>query len=357
MTDKRFSPNEQKMLYWLMRYPTSPDRELAKAMSMKPSTVSSIRKRLQEKGAYRIFAVPLLQDMGCEMLVNIHTNFNPTITVQERGKITGKVIEVFEEVVFSIGEANKGFSISLAGNYADIAKINDIRTETFSKLGLLDDPPQMVVFPFGISHIQRFLNFAPLAKKHYSIDNEGFEYDEITFKKRTSGSQIKMTEAEKHVFHALVKYPNLSNKALGDLLPYSRHTVSLMKKNFEEQGLLKYIIIPDIMSGEFEILAFQHVKFNPRNPPDIEKGDLDLIKDDNTFYMASRRFEMVRLGLYPDYDSYKIAKESMLTYLKEKEFIVESPLSRVFRINGSTIIKDFTFSKIVAKLLDIEDDL
>ena len=77
--------------------------------------------------------------MGCEMLVAIYTHFSPLIPLLERVEITGKTIEVFEEIFFSIGEQDKGFSLSLSKDYATIGRINDIRTQTFGGRGLLEE--------------------------------------------------------------------------------------------------------------------------------------------------------------------------------------------------------------------------
>jgi len=109
--------------------------------------------------------------MGCKMLVVIYTNFSPLIPLEERVKITGKTIEVFDEIFFSAGEQDKGFSLSLSQDYATIGKINDIRTQTFGGRGLLEEEyPSMVVFPFEISKVYRFLDFAPLLKNSLESD-------------------------------------------------------------------------------------------------------------------------------------------------------------------------------------------
>ena len=111
--------------------------------------------------------------MGCQMLVATYTNFSPLIPLEERIEITDKTIEVFEEIFFSVGEQDKGFSLSLSKNYSTVGKINDIRTQTFGGRGLLEEEyPSMVIFPFEISRIYRFFDFSPLIKKTIDLNIE-----------------------------------------------------------------------------------------------------------------------------------------------------------------------------------------
>ena len=86
-------------------------------LNLKHSTITSIRHRLKENDYFRKLMIPKLQSLGCEMLVVIYTNFSPLIPLFERVEITGETIEVFEEIFFSVGEQDKGFSLSISKDY------------------------------------------------------------------------------------------------------------------------------------------------------------------------------------------------------------------------------------------------
>ncbi|MFW6120603.1 MAG: hypothetical protein ACOC80_06840, partial [Petrotogales bacterium] len=163
MKEFELTDKEKLALYGLVRYPNLTDKKLSEELDLKPSTVTSIRHRLRKKDYFRSLIIPTLQNIGCEMLAVIYTNFSPLIPLEERVEITGRAIEVFEEIFFSIGEQDKGFSLSLSRDYTTVGRINDIRTQTFGGRGLLEDEyPSMVLFPFDISKIYRFFDFAPL---------------------------------------------------------------------------------------------------------------------------------------------------------------------------------------------------
>ena len=116
---------EKLMLYGLVRHPGLTDKKLSEKLNLKHSTVTSIRHRLRKNKYFRTLKIPMLQNMGCEMLVAIYSSFSPLIPLEERVKITGETIEVFDEIFFSVGEQDKGFSLSLSIDYATIGRIND----------------------------------------------------------------------------------------------------------------------------------------------------------------------------------------------------------------------------------------
>jgi len=350
MEKNELTDNEKLMLYGLVNYPKLTDKQLSEKLELKHSTVTSIRHRLRENEYFRSLAIPRLQNMGCKMLVVIYTNFSPLIPLEERVEITGKTIEVFDEIFFSVGEQDKGFSLSLAQDYATIGRINDIRTQTFGGRGLLEDEyPNMVVFPFEISKVYRFFDFAPLLKSSFELDLEtdniardvGFVDDE----------DVLFSDTEKNVYCMLIKYPELSDNDIGTELGVSRHTVSRLRRGFGENNLVKKINLPNLKSLDFEILAFFHIRFDPSNPPDIEKNEASSLMSDSTIFMASRMFEAAMLSIHVDYDGYTRDKTRIMQVLKENKWIAEYPTIRTYSLSELIFIKDFKFAPIARKIL------
>jgi hypothetical protein len=288
------------------------------------------------------------------MLVIIYTSFNPVIPLEERVITTGRTIEVFEELFYSIGEQEQGFSLSLSEDYTSIGKINDIRTQTFGKLGLLEkEYPVEVVFPIEISTVHRFFNFAPLLKKRFGIQKEDKDIEiNILTKNR---EKTKLTDTEKRTYCALIEYPEDNDSIIAEQLGISRHTVSRMKKRFYSDGNLTEMRIPDLNLLGFEILAFYHIRYDPSNPPDIEKDELTPLRNRSTIFMASRQFETVIISIYSNYDEYRIDKTKKIQYLKEKNWLAENPIIRMYSLNKLIVIKDFTFVPITKKVLGLHN--
>jgi DNA-binding MarR family transcriptional regulator len=350
MEKNLLSSKEQLMLYGLVKYPQSTDKILAKKLELKHSTVTSIRHRLRKKQYYRTLTIPQLQHMGCNMLVVIYTNFTPLIPLEERVKITGKTIEVFDEIFFSVGEQDKGFSLSLSRDYATIGRINDIRTRTFGERGLLEDEyPTLVVFPFEISKIYRFFDFAPLLKKSFTLDLESEE--KLGERGGLSKGIIALSEMEKNVYCMLVNYPESSDSVIGAKLGVSRHTVSRLRRGFEEENLLWKINMPDLKKLGFEILTLYHILFDPRHPLDMVRDEATLLMSDSSIFMASRMFEAFILSVHHDYDDYQRDRTRIMQILKENQWIAEDPMIRTHSLSELIYMKDFRFTPIAKKIV------
>jgi len=350
MEKNELTKKEKLMLYGIARYPKLTDKQLSEKLELKHSTVTSIRNRLRENEYFRTLTIPRLQNMGCKMLVAIYTNFSPLIPLEERIEITGAAIEVFDEIFFSVGEQDKGFSLSLAQDYASIGRINDIRTQTFGGRGLLEDEyPNMVVFPFEISKVYRFFDFAPLLKSSFELD---IESDEEMKKFETfSEEEMSFSDTEKNAYCMLIKYPELSDGDIGAEMSVSRHTVSRLRRKFESNNLIRWINLPNLKGLGFEILSFLHIQFDPRNSLDIEKDEASILMSGSTVFMASRMFEAVMISIYSNYDDYNKDTTRIMQTLKENKWIAENPMIRTYSLHEMIFIKDFKFAPITRKVL------
>jgi len=347
------TPKEKLMLYGLVKHPNLTDKQLSNELKIKQSTVTSIRNRLKNNGFFRKLIIPRLQNMGCQMLVTIYTSFSPLIPLEERVEITGSTIEVFEEIFFSVGEQDKGFSLSLSKDYATIGKINDIRTQTFGGRGLLEEEyPNMVVFPFDISRIYRFFDFAPLLKKSFNLKFDDKE-DLVNLAFRQT-KNTELTDTGKNVFCMMISYPDSSDENIGRELGVSRHTVSRLRRGFENNNLIRKIHLPDLKKFGFEILVFYHIRFDPRNPPNIENDEAAMLMSNSSIFFASRQFEAVMISVYSDYDDFKSDSMNITQLLKQNRWIAEDPKILSYSLSKMVFIKDFKFAPVTQKIVDCD---
>jgi len=338
---------EKKVLYGITKFPNDNDRNIAEKFKIKQSTVAAIRKRLREEGYYRVFCVPMLQNFGAELLAVIYANFNPVIPLEKRVEITEEKIETAEEIFLSIGEEDKGFSMSFAKDYTSIGNINDIRTTTFGNLGLIEkEYPKEVIFPFKISKVYRFFNFAPLMATLFGFNDDSIEKEDF-FKPK----KLEISKREKRVFCKIIEYPELPSKDIAEMLGITRHTVGRLRKKFMENDYFKTIVVPDFKMLDLKILAFYHVYLNPHNPPDFEKDELKQLLYNDVIFLATRKFEFVAISMHKNYESYKLCKTQIMQKLKENDWITLNPMIRTYSLNKAKIIKDFTFLPITKKLL------
>jgi hypothetical protein len=86
----------------------------------------------------------------------------------------------------------------------------------------------------------------------------------------------------------------------------------------------------------------------------MEKNEILPLMDQSTIFMASRQFETVIISIYANYDEYRIDKTKKMQFLKEKNWLAENPIIRMYSLNKLIVIKDFSFVPITKKVLDIE---
>ncbi len=354
---KALTTNEKLVLYGLVAYSDLNDRELSERLDIKHSTVTSIRHRLSRERYFTTVRVPILQNLGCELLGVTYTQFNVTYPLEKRLKRTREAIEISKELFFSMGDVNRGFSLSISSNYTTIEQINDIRTETFSKMNLLGERrPVGVIFPFQISHVFRFLNFAPIIRGMFNIDQDFPDLPaskEIDFNPNTI---VGLSNNEKLVYYALVKYPTLTDKAIGEKLPLSRHTVANMRKRFEDQHLIQTLRIPNLKMLKGKVLAFYHLRFNPAIGMSRETFQNEIVLP-NTIFAASRRFEGIVINMFQEFSEYNMAETRMLKSLKDSGILATDILTDVYDLSRTQVIKSIEFAPFVGKLFDIDIDI
>lgn len=344
------SKNEKLVLWGLVAYPDLNDIELAELLDMHYSTLCTIRKRLQDGDFYRTIRIPVLQKMGAEMLAVIYTVFNPAISVQERAKITTRAIEISEELFYSVGETHKGFSVSMASKYGDICRINDTRIETFAKAGLLDQKhPTEAIFPFSISHIPRFFDYAPLLAKALDIGDREIP---VTGLPGTT-SDVRLSETEKSVLLGMVEQPEMNEKDLARHLGLSRHTFSKARARLESEGLLIKKRIPNLMNLGFKVLAISHIKFNPRKPFDEKLLSTGILQNPGTIMLAARKFEAITLSVFTEYEDYREEHTHDLQFLKENDYLLDMPNTAKYMIPSMVVMKDMVFGPMVRKTLGL----
>ena len=271
-TFKNLTEKEQLALFGLISYPMTKDKDLSTILHMKPSTLTSIKKRLHQNGVYRPLYVPMLNRLGCEILGIIHTEFSPVIPLEERIKISRKTIESNQEIFLSIGALEQGFSLSFNKNYTSFSKINEDRTEMFGKNKLIEKKyPLEVNFPFTLSAIPNFFDYSRLLAHRYDIDIDLVlpeSVNKILGPSRwfSEAPPVKLSIKEKKVLTALIKNPTATMEFIGSQVDLSRHTVARMKEKFLSENLIRKVIIPDLEKLGFSLLVFYHFKLSPRRP-------------------------------------------------------------------------------------------
>lgn len=341
------SKNEENVLYALIRYPDESSIELSRKTKMKYPTFVSTKKRLMKEKYFRTINVPLLQNLGCELLVVNYSDFSPGVTAKTRIRKTKKTIEIFDEIFLSVGETQSGFSFLFSKNYSDTARIKDMRIKVFTEMDVLgNEKPKEVIFPFSMSRIYKFFDFAPLLKKDFKtgLNDEKEDYNFFP-----TGEKISLTKNERIVYSELIKNPGSNDRNLEKKLSISRHTISNARKNLEKGNLIKTINLPNLRKLGYSILVFSHMMLYQK------KGvNEKLASNPSKIFFASRGPEKIVLLAYKNYEDFRRDSANTMKYLKENNLLISEPVIRAHSIGAMIVIKDMVFGPITEKILGLK---
>ena len=370
---KPLSPTEKMVLLGLTTYPEFADNEISSMLSLPNSTFASAKSRILEGGFLDEIYLPIFPRLGFELLATVYSDFNPSVTVEERVKNTSKAVEVYPELILSLGESHRGFSISIARNATRIMKISFERTKLLAEMDLIETKlPWEVMFPFKLSKVHRFFNHAPLLYGKFvnmeknigkMLEDVGFSQEELYRKDGvlstgdeevvTTPYEVELSKTQLKILYFIVRYPWMSSSRLSNHAPYSRHTISRTREKLVREGYLVKIRVPDLSKLGYNILSLFHAQIDPKNQiPEENFGRKELLQDD-TMFMVSRPRELMMLAAYENYTQYNRGMSSFNQYLKINGHLRRIPNVRNHSLSEAIWIKHFEFYPLINSTFDL----
>lgn len=370
---KGISSTEKLVFMGLITYPDRKDTEIAEMLSLPNSTFASVKARIMEEGFLKETYIPVFPKLGFELLAAVYSDFNPSVSVEERINNTRKSVEVYPEMILSMGESHRGFSVSVAENITRIMMISNQRMKILADMNLLEiELPREVLFPFEMSTVHRFFNLAPLLHAKL-VKDESYPINEIDglsddiYKKdpvlQVNGTDSKkrpvdidLTKKQLEILYYIVKYPELSASKLATMVPHSRHTISRVKEMLMNEGYLACARIPDLSKLGYSMLSLYHVKMDPKRPIDPEVCRRKELLQDDTVFFVSRPTELMMLAVYENYPHYNRGMSMFNQFLKGEGYMSKIPTIRNHSLSEAIWIKRFVHHPLVKEAfhLDVE---
>ncbi len=343
--------DKEKLLLWgLNKHPNATLNELSDILSLKQSTTAAIKNRLMKQHYFFELNIPMLNRLGFEMLGVGIMKFNSLISMKHR---FGKTVELMDnsyDLFLAVEGQNIGLAFGFFRDYTNFKKFEEDNTIKLAGLDFLEGKlPIYVLFPFKHSHIRTFFDFWRLLDEVFSLNNTVNTFnDQKWFFPKNS---IDLTDKEKLVLLALTEYPNATLKQIGDSINLSRHSVGRIKSKLFEMGLIKKLYLPNFLKLGLNILALYYITFNPKNPPKNE--DFILLNSKFSLFFANTSLEAVLVASYRDFKEYLNDKMQKISFLKEKNLIIEEPMIHEISVEKMQITKAFDASMILRTIFDI----
>lgn len=167
---------------------------------------------------------------------------------------------------------------------------------------------------------------------------------------------IALSENEKRVLHALVKWPELSDQAIHSKINMKKSTFSSIKARLRERGYYRKFYIPNFPLVGFELL---HVLFGNLNRfttyeerMRVAGEVIQSFKED--FLVITESNKAVNLSISENFTEYSKNLESFFKIYSENKFLTkESMKVLTFPFEISRIRSFMDFEPLVAKVCDL----
>ncbi|MBI5001303.1 MAG: hypothetical protein HZB92_07255 [Euryarchaeota archaeon] len=353
----QLSKNEQIVLYHLVKYPTLSDTDILEIIQMKQSTYSTIKKKLWREGYYYSMYTPIMQHLGCDLLAVWYITLNRKTRPVDRLAITGEKLLAATDLFTIVSEANQAVNISISKNIAEHIKVSDGFIQLYEENDFLEDI-HVVLFPFEVSYIFSFFDFAPLLNRIFKIESPEMKVDrlvDVDLKKiKCKVKDVQMNELEKKVYLSLIRHPESPDSLLSENIGCSRQVFARLKYRFLEENMLKKHRLVSLEKLGFEILVMTHSKFNPSKPIHERQMHMRTItKLQTPIFHIARDPESVMLTVYKGFDDFKMLHNEYVSYCAENDSLGGEPIEILLSLPRIFNIKWLVYEPLVRKVLNM----
>lgn len=350
----KLTDNDKLLFYSLVKWPNLNDTELSKKTKIKRSTITAIRSKLEKNKLYTTIKAPDLEKIGCELLTVRYGSFDPLTTYEMREKYAST--QKFPEVFFKRSSDKNRIALSAATNFTEVRKYIDYSNKVYGEQGFLpEEGITHVFFPLGVSKIFRFYDYAPLLKQQFNIPGE----NRLEFNTEFAESEpASLTDNEKLVFYAIVKYPDFNDNEIAKKVSMTRQYVSNARKKFEYGGLIKTINVPNLAALDFQMLVLTHVMVNPKSSLSARRHGIEKVLNQGAhIFDIAGNLEFVLISAFKDYPDFDKIHDDMVNYYTEHDLILKNPVTKIMLSNDIKLSIDGRFSPLVKKVFGIQKEV
>ena len=356
---KPLSAREQQVLYELVRRPSDTDKNISDRTGLKLSTITAIRHRLKAKGVFHNIRIPCPQAIGAELMAVNYSVYKATASVESRLKTGKKFAKSHKEVFWALNEYVQSVGLHFSKNYTDISSNITELEEYYTVNGYLgEEGIHLLIFPFEMVDIPYFFDFSPLLAQSFGIIEDPRKKQEKIPNgcAKSNNGDNQLSETGRLVYYSLVKHPDLTDTELSEKISVSQRTITKLRKEFEERGLMKSAIIPDLEKLGFKMLVFDHARLNMKLDQARQDRILEsLIGIKPPIMLLIGHSDVVALTAYEDFETYRRSINCFSEIYKHENIFIKEPRRLMFSLTEMEMIKDHVYAPWVARILNLDE--
>jgi len=345
---------EMTTFHGLVKFPWMNDRELADELGLKLSTVTAIRRRLDERGYFTTVRVPMMERLGCEILVIGSTKFRRAVGGENTYKQALSKLGIATNAYLALATKEYGMFISTYVDYTSLCMDMDEITSFFAHQQAMDESSwPHDIFPFSLSEVLRFFDYSPVLARHFGIKDIAATVKNL---KPRASERVHLTKKEKRILYGLCKYPDAVDEFVAEKVGVSRQAVSIKRRLFLENGLMKVLRIPDLQKLGFEIVALAKCRMNPLAEKSTRsEGIRFLLNKVPIFFLVSAKHQLLGMCAYRDFEEYNRVWNEFMSFFETHEITTSEPEGRLFSTKELAVLKNHDYSSLLAKAWDIRE--
>ncbi|NOQ55731.1 MAG: hypothetical protein GQ477_02895 [Nanohaloarchaea archaeon] len=353
----KLSDNEQLVLYAITRWPLKTDQELSEKTNLKRSTVTSIKKRLKDNKVYRFKYRIGSEYINESIIKNTFFQINPNISKETLKKLARRVLEKYNNSVFTIITDSTYVGINFVKDFAKL-KIGEYDFEEVWKKHevFVDGYPQYV--NFALKHANIYFNYADLIRHIFRLDipdDNDCLYGHTIKDRKLKTVNLSVNE-KKVVFH-LCKYPDKDTKTLAEMTGIRNQMFRKIKRKILDKGILKPVIVPVLKKLDNELITYNYFKFNQAKSLEERIDFVKYLDNEHPhhFLRAYDENEYISLCVYRNYSVYYKNIQAIDEYIAKTNIMTNKTETAVVPINDIKYFKNVVFSGLCRKVFDIKD--
>jgi PAS domain S-box-containing protein len=338
---------DKQVLYGLIRYPQANDIELSEKLSVKRSTFTGIRNKLEKDGFFQTIRVPNMPALGYELMTVSYCKFSgcPQESAAELFEKERKCPDYFYHI--STGSENCSFTASRnITEYTE--KTYGLKSE-YDRLGITKEC-HTIYFPYRLSENISSFDYSRPVKKWFKLEDS----DKKTNIEKRERKDKNLSENEGKILYALIKYPNLSDKALAKKASLNKITVSQIKRRLIDEGYIETVKIPDLKKLGCELVFFMHGKLNPQIKKEERQTFLKKELCPSTYIEGVR--DAVIIAPFRDYTEYKAVFDNFSQKQIDNRLFLEEPKTLLIPA-GKITGEKLNYAPLAKEALSIKGDI
>jgi DNA-binding MarR family transcriptional regulator len=335
----------------MVRRPLFNDGALARELGARPSTVASVRTRLEERGFLRRLFIPPPAALGAAVL-SIGLGSLPAEGPAELSRALGRGLFQADECdsFWAVAGPFAWLEMGAFRSYSDARRRGDWLPRMLEGLpGVADGTSERSPLPVEHVRFHNLFDFAPLLSGHFRLRPPA-----AAAKPVPPAPARRLSPVEKLCLYGLVRRPGASDRETAGELGVSRQAVARARPLLVREGRLIPAVVPDLRRLGLGILAVHRFRLDGRAGPEAAEAQAaGILGALPHFFAVSAGTELVVVAAYRDIASF--GREAPRTAPPAGTGAPsDTPDVRTIMLDDAIVVRDLDFVPFVKSALGLD---